>query len=1104
MAALLANDVSADSRPLTITSVTAPSAGSLTFDGATLVYTATHYYDGTATFQYIVADDEGHSQTASVKLDITSIDHAPTANPIVIAGQENIPVTLSLADVLSHVVDADGDPVQLVSITPDSGTQARALVLPGGATQFVPNAYKTGDMTFSYVVTDGYKASTGSIDIDFAKVPQLPIANTDGVYQDNENTPIRLSLASLLANDVDPDGTTLSITDLYRGVNGSVVLDGTDAVFTPRHGYYGTASFNYTLTNAEDQQSEGLVKFLVLPVFHPAIAVSDSGFSMVQDTTLDIDPAQLTANDIDPDGVGVVFLGFTDGPVVKLDNGFYRVTPPFNFSGPLVLTYAITNDSGVVVSTTATIDVQHIEHAPNAIDDQLAGTEDQVLVVQESQILANDYDLDNDAFGLTSIIDASHVSVAFDPGTGQITATPDLHFHGLAYFDYQITDSTGRTGVARANIDVAFVYYPPTIADIAPLSGTEEQPFSITLPGSVVNDIQNYPLLVTLQTPGGGALPSWLHFDRDTLTLSGTPPTGVFGNVALELRADDGQGAAVKDFTLSIAHVNHSPTISAGSIVSGAITEAPGLTGSAVQDQVVGVVDFADLDIADTHAATIMGVTVSGSGNGLPGGSLLLPFLTLGSVTEPAGGQAGQPGLQPWSFSAADGTFDYLAVGETVTLTYTLQLTDEAGATAATSVSVTVTGTNDAPVAAAVSAATRQNDAVTQAFVASDVDESDASTFGVLVGPAVGTAISNGDGTFTFDPGHALDALAAGETQVVTFTYQATDKAGAISDPATVSIVVTGTNDAPVTLLPGSRIVPTGIATALPGIVTTDTDHGAVSTVVLSATYGTLAATVVTGGTIAGGNTQTLTLSGSPAIVTAMLASLTYTSAGSGPDTISVVTSDGIATVANGTIAITAVSPTITSAASVSVTEGTAAAATIYTATATDIAGKTLSYALSGSDAAAFTIDAGTGAVGFKAVPNYQVQSSYHLTLAVADGTLSGSQAVTVTIVDTAPVIAAAATVIVTEGTPATSVLYTASASDVPGTTLSYTLAGKDARLLAINAATGAVSLKAVPSYATQSTYSATIVASDGTLSGAEALTVNVTPVPGTHLQPGA
>jgi hypothetical protein len=115
---------------------------------------------------------------------------------------------------------------------------------------------------------------------------------------------------------------------------------------------------------------------------------------MLQDTTLDIDPASLLANDIDPDGNPLTFLGFADGPVTLLDNGFYRVTPAFNYSGPLVLTYSIENGAHIPVSTTVTIDVQHVEHSPTAVDDALSMVEDQPIVITASDLLANDYDLD--------------------------------------------------------------------------------------------------------------------------------------------------------------------------------------------------------------------------------------------------------------------------------------------------------------------------------------------------------------------------------------------------------------------------------------------------------------------------------------------------------------------------------------------------------------------------------------------------------------------------------------------------------------------------------------------------------------------------------------
>ncbi len=139
----------------------------------------------------------------------------------------------------------------------------------------------------------------------------------------------------------------------------------------------------------------------------------------------------------------------------------------------------------------------------------------------------------------------------------------------------------------------------------------------------------------------------------------------------------------------------------------------------------------------------------------------------------------------------------------------------------------------------------------------------------------------------------------------MTFTYQATDKAGATSNAATVSVVVTGVNDVPVTVLPGAQIVPTGLDASILGITTADIDHGAVSTIVVSAGHGTLSATTMAGEAISGANTPVLTLSGTPAIVTAMLASLTYTSGKNASDRITVVTSDGIATIANGSISVT-------------------------------------------------------------------------------------------------------------------------------------------------------------------------------------------------------
>ena len=50
-----------------------------------------------------------------------------------------------------------------------------------------------------------------------------------------------------------------------------------------------------------------------------------------------------------------------------------------------------------------------------------------------------------------------------------------------------------------------------------------------------------------------------------------------------------------------------------------------------------------------------------------------------------------------WNYSAADRTFDFLAAGQTLTITYALTIADGHGGSVVQNVVETITGTNDAP-----------------------------------------------------------------------------------------------------------------------------------------------------------------------------------------------------------------------------------------------------------------------------------------------------------------------------------------------------------------------------------------------------------------------
>src|SRR5262249_42891772 len=99
-----------------------------------------------------------------------------------------------------------------------------------------------------------------------------------------------------------------------------------------------------------------------------------------------------------------------------------------------------------------------------------------------------------------------------------------------------------------------------------------------------------------------------------------------------------------------------------------------------------------------TLSVSVASTTWSG-GDTPPGGlSAVLGSALTTSISSGPGG-----GFVTATFSAADNNFDFLAAGETLTIVYNLTVTDGNGASSTQPVTVTITGTNDAPVLAAAS-----------------------------------------------------------------------------------------------------------------------------------------------------------------------------------------------------------------------------------------------------------------------------------------------------------------------------------------------------------------------------------------------------------------
>ena len=111
------------------------------------------------------------------------------------------------------------------------------------------------------------------------------------------------------------------------------------------------------------------------------------------------------------------------------------------------------------------------------------------------------------------------------------------------------------------------------------------------------------------------------------------------------------------------------------------------------------------------------------------------------------------------------------------------------------------TDTNDVPVATAAAAAVDEDATITGSVSATDADagETEGLTYALVLGEGEMAPVGltfRADGSYSFDAS-SYDALAAGEKQVLTVAFKASD-ASSTSAAANLVITITGTNDAPI------------------------------------------------------------------------------------------------------------------------------------------------------------------------------------------------------------------------------------------------------------------------------------------------------------------
>jgi VCBS repeat-containing protein len=841
----------------------------------------------TDTFRYTVTDVGGaSSSTATLTVVVTGTNDTPVANVDTGNVREDI-VLSSTGNVLTNDTDADsGASLTVVGVNSPTanvgstltGTYGTISIDSNGAyTYTLSNASAavqnlahgaTATDTFTYTISDGTATSSSVVNITVTGTNDAPVANanTDNVTEDGTT----IASGNVLTNDTDVDSPH---NFTVVGVNSATANVGSTLT-----GTYGTISigsngaYTYTLSNSASN----------VQALNPGQVATDT-FTYTMSDGIATSSSVITIN----------ITGTDDGITLVNDSAS-------------VVENAVTIASGNVLTNDTLIDAQdQAIFAVNGSTSNIGST----LVGSYGSIIINS----NGSYSYT--LDSNNNNVESLAEGATLTET----------FTYTVADP-GSTSSSDATLTVV-------------ITGTNDVPVANADSGSVTEDNAT-------TTASGNVLSNDTDADSShTLTVIevnsstanvGSTITGSYGTINI---GSDGsytytlnnsntavqslaQGALITDtFTYTISD-GTAPASSVVDIIITGTNDAPvavANTDNVTEDGTTiasGNVLTNDTDVDSPHSFTVVGVNsaTANVGSTLTG--------TYGTIS------IGSNGAYTYTLSNTASNVQALNPGQVATDAFTYTMSDGI-ATSSSVITINVTGANDTITVVNDSDAVREDvttlasgnvltndtliDAQDQAVTAVN---GNTANVGTTVAGTYGSVVLNSNGTYTYTLNNAagnVQALANGATVTETFVYTVADPGSTSSSDATLTVIVTGTNDAPVAVANTDNVTEDGTTIASGNVLTNDTDvdnphsftvvgvNSATANVgsTLTGTYGTI--------TIGSNGAYTYTLSNSASNVQALNPGQVAT------DTFTYTMSDGIATSSSViTINVTGSNDTIT------------------------------------------------------------------------------------------------------------------------------------------------------------------------------------------------
>ncbi|MEA5520611.1 Ig-like domain-containing protein [Limnoraphis robusta] len=800
---VLGNDTDPEGNSLSIADIQqdTDNGGQVVIENGQLIYTPPAGFTGNDSFSYTISDGQGGTDTATVT--ITVEEPANTAPDAVNDERSTRSDTAITINVLGNDSDPENDPLEISSFEATStngatitrSQNAQALV-------YTPPAGFSGTDSFTYTISDGQGGTdTATVTINVETDQTLIAANDTATTDQDTNVTI-----NVLANDVDPENDPLEISTFEAtSANGGTITrseNGEALVYTPPAGFSGTDSFTYEVTDGSNSDTATVTITVNPPTNTKPAAIDDERRTDVN-TAVTIN---VLTNDTDPENDPLNIESFDEisangGTITASEDGQSLIYTPANrFVGTDTFTYTINDGRGGTDIATVTINVSDQGLRPEAVDDSATTPQDTNVSIN---VIANDIDPDGDPLNIESFdgISANGGTITASEDGQSLIYTPARGFSGIDTFVYQVSDGT-NTDIARVTVTVEPpANVPPTATDES-LNTPFETPVTFNLADNISDPDGNVELSTIDLDPTTPEIDQQVTLPQGRFSVNNQgqvtfePVDGFSGSVTIPFTVQDNLGATSEPANILVTvspDANQPPTaedVQSSSILNNSAAIPLPLSAANFSDP-DGIVELINLTLPNPAEGTLLldGVAVSDP--------IQVQRLTpnqLDNLTfRPNIGFAGNASFS-YTVTDDDGANSNIANITVPVIAFSVPNVPGGGG-------VPSLPSGNLPPEAENETANIPNDgtpSVIPPLTAIDRDGS-VNFYTITELPANGTLFLNGEEITSLDQVERLTPSQAGQltfepdsnfTGDVSFTFTATDNDGAVSNIATVRLIV--------------------------------------------------------------------------------------------------------------------------------------------------------------------------------------------------------------------------------------------------------------------------------------------------------------------------